>query len=115
MLIFVGAPNPPTDVKVKECTDSNSLVTWQAANDNNDVITEYRVYYNSSLSDDLSYNLGATVIQVAHISLNKTLANYSCLNSDCCDHLLLSTLCWSPSELFRLSALLQIFTYRPFY
>jgi len=43
-----GIPDPPYDVRLIGCGTGSADVGWNAGSDNNDPITEYIVYYNTS-------------------------------------------------------------------
>jgi len=49
--LFTAKPGLPTNVRISSCVSGMAEITWSAARDNNDPISAYVVYYNSSHDD----------------------------------------------------------------
>jgi len=49
--VFAERPGLPTNVRITSCVTGMAEIKWSAARDNNDPISAYIVYYNSSHGD----------------------------------------------------------------
>jgi hypothetical protein len=53
--VFKGRPDPPYDIRMVSCGTKRAEIEWVAGVDNNDPITEYHVYYNTSFDKTDSF------------------------------------------------------------
>ncbi len=54
-------PDPPTDVRLFSCSSTRAEVTWTAGEENNDVVTEFILYYNTSFDAQGTFHEGERV------------------------------------------------------
>lgn len=53
---FLGRPDPPHSVQFKTCAANYATIEWASGKDNNDPITQYIVYYNTSHDEIGKFN-----------------------------------------------------------
>jgi len=61
MMLDAGKPDPPYDVHLTSCATIKAVVEWSPGSDNNDPVTQYIVYYNTSFDEPDRFTEGTRV------------------------------------------------------
>ena len=62
---MLDPPDPPTDVRVVQCSYSYAEITWEPGNENHDAVIAFYVYYNTSFDAEGVFHEGAGVSEDA--------------------------------------------------
>ena len=58
---MLDRPDPPTDVRVVQCSYSYAEIAWEPGNENHDAVIAFHVYYNTSFDAEGVFHEGAEV------------------------------------------------------
>ena len=57
--VLTGRPDPPYDVHLTSCGTLKAVIEWSPGSDNNEPITQYIVYYNTTFDEPDRFTEGA--------------------------------------------------------
>ena len=78
--LCAGRPDPPYNVQLGSCSSWLAVVSWSPGSDNNDPISHYIIYYNTSSDEPDRFTEGARVSgnhHSANVRLDSWWTNYT--------------------------------------
>ncbi len=57
MFLISDKPDPPKSVSIDECGSATASISWLPGNENNDMVIEYLVYFNTTFDDQGEFHL----------------------------------------------------------